>query len=77
MLNDQSVFQFNYLKKESGQTIFRYAFYQCPIAIMTYEEFLILNELDLEEVGMSLVDEYDQYISTMPVNKSALCILPS
>lgn len=67
LLCDQSFLQFEY-KKSAENIIIRYAYFQNPINYISYDEYLIESDYELEEVGDAFRDEYEQFINEQELN---------
>ncbi|WP_214818427.1 DUF2290 domain-containing protein [Exiguobacterium sp. s59] len=64
LLQDYSFFQFGYSMNERDQIEeLRYAYYEVPALIESYEEFLENLEFSIEEVGDDFFEDYQQFIS--------------
>jgi len=62
VLVDDSIFQFSY-RLEEGKVergTIRYAFYESPRSTITYEEFLLQNDLFIDEDDGAFIDYYEQ-----------------
>ncbi|MGE5437708.1 MAG: DUF2290 domain-containing protein [Syntrophothermus sp.] len=60
LLYDESFFQYDF--NESNGYI-RYAFFQFPYDFPTYDNYLLQNGFDINEIGEALRTEYEQEIS--------------
>lgn len=71
LLADQSFFQFEF--KNSPTSEIRYAFFQNPVDLIPYPEYVSQElekysiEFSVEEIGDSLLAEYDQYIAEQEI----------
>ncbi|EMJ6439734.1 MULTISPECIES: DUF2290 domain-containing protein [Bacillus cereus group] len=67
LLEDGSLIQLGYASNKQEQIVdLRYAYYESPSEVATYQEFLKeigLNPTQIEECGSSFLDDYHQYIS--------------
>lgn len=69
--SDGAIFQFGYAENERNQICdLRYAYYESPSEQISYEDFLILFDLDIQECGYELMEEYTQYISESELKTS-------
>ena len=62
MFDNYSLFQFKLPTKENPQ--FSYCYYECPLNIVPYEDFLISFDTNINEAGQSYREEYDDYVFT-------------
>lgn len=61
---DGAIFQFGYEENDKEQICdLRYAFFESPSYQISYEEFLINNDFDIEECGYELIEEYSQFLT--------------
>lgn len=82
LLEDQSIFQFTFERKHSSGILdLRYAYFQNPTQFKTYEEYLdhlrmqgIIEDESNEEIGDSLLEEYEQFLIEQQVNQAATTI---
>ena len=70
LLIDQSIFQFSCEENNEQIIQIRYAFYEPPTMIPTYEEFLEDNELDYFEVGDAFFQDYEQAMAEAKIKIS-------
>lgn len=73
LLKDNSFLQFSMEIENSRNNEFklRYAYYQSPNKVKTYEDFLESIGFDYEECGDSFLNDYDQYVWEEQINKGA------
>lgn len=79
LLEDQSFFQFQYENAINKKTLpnIRYAYFQNPQGFKTYLDFLHEQNLsndEIEEIGDSWRNEYEQFLTEMELNVSATTI---
>lgn len=68
ILDDGAIFQFSYSTNNKNEiTEIRYAYFQAPIDIISYEKFLEHMEFDIRVYGDSFYEEYEQYKSELPM----------
>ena len=70
LLNDRSFIQFSCDKEQSLIHKIRYAYYQVPLDIPTYEEFLQIQGLDYAECGENMYSYYEQELDESSLKKS-------
>jgi hypothetical protein len=73
LLFDDSIMQFSYTNP-GGDKIVRYAYYQFPFDMPSYEEYLGKSGLSVEDVGDFFLDDYEQEVAEALINSSALAI---
>lgn len=78
LIEDNSFFQFTYVLKEQKIRKLRYAFYECPFNVLSYDLFLTnvvcLDKDEIEKCGLELYDEYQQYISEGNIKSNILSL---
>ncbi|WKN31363.1 DUF2290 domain-containing protein [Porifericola rhodea] len=79
LMYDESIFQFSYsnLDTSAGIPEVRYMFLQNPQLFLTYNQYLTylkdegyIDEEEIETVGSSFYEEYQQYLNEQQVNTS-------
>lgn len=71
LLDDQSIFQFSYKENIEEQIVkIRYAYYEPPIDVISYSEFLENLGLDIKICGDIFTEEYEQYKSESKLKMS-------
>jgi hypothetical protein len=81
LLYDDSIFQFSFKILQEKMPSIRFAFFQNPSEFKTYTEYLehlrglniVTTESD-EDIGDSLFEEYQQYLTEQSINSSSICI---
>jgi hypothetical protein len=63
LLIDDSFFQFSFTNVQLEEPILRYAYYPNPFNTITYEQYLKINDLDIETVGDAFLHDYEQEMS--------------
>lgn len=73
LLKDNSFLQFSMEIENSKNNEFklRYAYYQSPNKVKSYEGFLESIGLDYDECGDTFLNDYDQYVWEGQINKGA------
>lgn len=61
--NDGSFFQFGYDNIFEDQFNLRYSYFESPVNIQSYENFLLEHDLDFKECGHAFSEEYTQFIA--------------
>lgn len=65
------LFQFGYEVNERGEIRdVRFAYYDSPYLMLSYEAFLKENGFDFEEYGDELIDDYNQYVDEAPLKQT-------
>lgn len=67
---DGAFFQFGFKEEDNRICELRYAYYEAPSNHISYEEFIKLNDFDIEECGYEFMEEYSQFISEAELKKS-------
>lgn len=71
LLNDDSFFQFVFIPNSQNLPSIRYAFFQNPQEFISYEEYLFSEEVSYEEVGDSLLEYYQQFLTEAEINSNS------
>lgn len=71
LFRDQSFLQFYH---NDNFSVLRYAYFECPYKILTYEEFLEREGLDYADVGDKFLDYYDQFVEEAELKELFLTV---
>lgn len=75
LLQDESYLQFSISQdSEDSPPELRYAFFQNPQYFITYEEFLGVQDIAIEDVGETFQEFYDQFLIEAELNSSSIPI---
>jgi hypothetical protein len=70
LLGDLSILQFSYLMENHELQKVRYAFYEPPIKVEAYEDFLVKHGLDVDEIGDFFYEEWQQTVYEAELKRS-------